>query len=1255
MPDGQLQDVVEYIRGLVVAPDFASQTDSDLLERFRVQRDESAFEALIRRHGPMVLGLCQRLLHDPQDAEDAFQATFLVFVRKSSSIAKPELLGNWLYGVASRTARTARAAAEKRRAKEAKAVPREQTAEASPWQEFQPFLDYELSRLPAKYRVPVILCHLEEKSRHEAARALGVPEGTLSSRLARALTLLAKRLARQCPTFTGGALLAGLDPQATAAVLPAALVQTTVKSGMCVLGGRSLTAGVISAQVALLSEGVVRAMFFTKLKAAIVVLMILSFVATGTTVLTWRTAAGQDDKKPPREKPVEPAAKQEKEKEAFTAWGKEINGLQAGLGFHPGEHRAYHYGETVTVVARIRNTSTQAVEFKHIWAFFVENAPTITDPKGKALRQPKVGAEGQHLPRSTIVPAGKEVDLYEWKLDLDKAWATSHGTGTFTLQCERVVGPTSGNPNHPNPTMDKLATGKLELEINAPQDRNSILEGSKAGDRKDLVPGIAFRWCPAGTFKMGEGDGTVNVELSKGFWLGETEVTQGQWKKLMGTSPWSGRAGVGARASTDTTPPNEGSDYAASYISYDDAVSFCEKLTTQEQGAGRLPKSWKYSLPTEAQWEYACRAGTKTKFSFGDDESQLSQYAWFGDHSGKEPNARQVGLKKPNAWGLCDMHGNVWEWCSDWYASKRSGGKDPVGPTTPPPPDGPATPPQPDGPIPPPPNGSSGKNRVVRGGSWIDPPLGCSSANRFYSNPQRGNSVQGFRLAAVPAGQEDKGEGSPLVKEALEAARTVTDPEAKLRVLLRIAKVQHKTGDTAGARKTRQEAFELAKGFAAGIPRADALLEVAWSQIDAKDRTTVFETLKQAEQAVTPIEGESERPTWLARLVGAQATAGDYAGGLRTLAKGESFQGTLLSQFGFQLNTENKEAARKALTQALALVKFEDKQASQRTNGLSGVAYALVKLGDLKQALETAAKLGKEQYSCLGIIASAQATDGDIAGAVRTAKSIQQDDAKAEALDAIARAQAKAGDLTAARNTLSEVRGLVEELQQARIARQAESGRPRRQRVPDPQVSGLRARIALTQLLLGDKTGALVAAGAIESDLEKADALVDMGINRLGAGKPNEAREMLLTASQAAQRAVPGIDRGGRGGSRPQSVKAATLRRIAREQAKAGDIKEAFRTANNIPTDEEMDIALAGIAPVQAEAGDRNAALETVARIRDETWKAVALQGVAEKLVQTGHEKDAVDLAAKQASPVHKAYVLLGVVLGKAKVKAPEE
>ena len=153
----------------------------------------------------------------------------------------------------------------------------------------------------------------------------------------------------------------------------------------------------------------------------------------------------------------------------------------------------------------------------------------------------------------------------------------------------------------------------------------------------------------------------------------------------------------------------------------------------------------------------------------------------------------------------------------------------------------------------------------------------------------------------------------------------------------------------------------------------------------------------------------------------AQATAGDYEGGLRTLAKGGSFQGNLLQSFGNQLNTEDKKAARKAVTQALALVKFEGEGAAvQRSMGLSGACYALAKAGDLDQALKTAAKLdkGEAQDRCLEVIVVAQSGDGDIAGAVRTAKSIQQDDVKADALDAIVHAQAKAGDLTAARSTL---------------------------------------------------------------------------------------------------------------------------------------------------------------------------------------------------------------------------------------------
>jgi hypothetical protein len=321
---------------------------------------------------------------------------------------------------------------------------------------------------------------------------------------------------------------------------------------------------------------------------------------------------------------------------------------------------------------------------------------------------------------------------------------------------------------------------------------------------------------------------------------------------------------------------------------------------------------------------------------------------------------------------------------------------------------------------------------------------------------------------------------------------------------------------------------------------------------------------------------------------------------------------------------------------------------------LSGACFALAKAGDLDQALETAAKLGEgeEQDRCLQVIVFAQAADGDIAGAARTAKGIQQDDIKADALDAIVRAQATAGDFTAARSTLNEVRNLVEKFQQGETEREAKSA-GRQRRVPNPRLYQLQAGIAQTQLLLGDKSGALVTVATIESDLPKAQALLHMGIDRMQAGRAAEAREMLIAASQAAQRVVPATRSGG---WPSRSEKAALLGFIAREQAKAGNVKEAFRTADTIPTDQAMDDALARIAPAQAEAGDPKGALDTVARIRDETSKAAALDDLAQVLVaHAGHEEDALALAAKQTSPAAKARALLGVILGRMKAKTPKQ
>ena len=196
----------------------------------------------------------------------------------------------------------------------------------------------------------------------------------------------------------------------------------------------------------------------------------LSKLATGKLELEVKEAVKLPEKKEEKE-----------EKEAFTAWGKEINGLQAGLGFRPGQKRAYRHGETATIVLRVRNVGKEEVEFKHIYAFFVENPPTITDADGKIVKLPpgrSLGLEQGaalplHRPRSTNLSAGDEADIYKWEFDLqpkggigiNKEVLAIHGTGKFSVQCEHVVGPTFGNPNHPDPTLDKLATGKLELEV----------------------------------------------------------------------------------------------------------------------------------------------------------------------------------------------------------------------------------------------------------------------------------------------------------------------------------------------------------------------------------------------------------------------------------------------------------------------------------------------------------------------------------------------------------------------------------------------------------------------------------------------------------------------------------------------------------------------------------------------------------------------------------------------------------------------
>ena len=240
---------------------------------------------------------------------------------------------------------------------------------------------------------------------------------------------------------------------------------------------------------------------------------------------------------------------------------------------------------------------------------------------------------------------------------------------------------------------------------------------------------MEFISIPAGSFTMGspekeedrgDDEKQVPVTITRAFELGKTVVTQKQWIELMGTTPWK----ITEDEAEDEDIPPQGDNYPAVYISWDDATEFCVKLTALERKCGKLPANQTYRLPTEAEWEYACRAGTTTAYSCGDDyeEDNLEDYAHYSDDS--DSDLHEVATLKPNPWGLFDMHGNVWEWCEDWYEASLTGENDPKGP-------------------------SAGSIRVIRGGVWSGYVSGCRSARRHGLGPVWRDCLFGFRIVRV--------------------------------------------------------------------------------------------------------------------------------------------------------------------------------------------------------------------------------------------------------------------------------------------------------------------------------------------------------------------------------------------------------------------------------------------------------------------------------------------------------------------------
>jgi RNA polymerase sigma factor (sigma-70 family) len=298
MPTNPVIEFLERMRGTQLLREGQERTDGQLLECFVRCRDRTALETLVRRHGPMVWGVCRRTLANHEDAKDAFQATFLVFFNKAASLRSQELLANWLHGVARQTARKARQMAAKRSQREKQVAVMPEPEAESQEREFEPglrlLLDEELNRLPEKYRIAIVLCDLEGRSRRQVAQQLRLPEGTVGSRLARGRAILAKRLVRRGLTASATTLAVLISQEAAAAGVPTAVLRTTISVATLVSAGEDAAAGAISAQVSTLTREVLKAILPAQLKTVIFVLLVAGFIPSGG-LLAHHILAGHND------------------------------------------------------------------------------------------------------------------------------------------------------------------------------------------------------------------------------------------------------------------------------------------------------------------------------------------------------------------------------------------------------------------------------------------------------------------------------------------------------------------------------------------------------------------------------------------------------------------------------------------------------------------------------------------------------------------------------------------------------------------------------------------------------------------------------------------------------------------------------------------------------------------------------------------------------------------------------------------------
>ncbi|HMF18806.1 MAG TPA: sigma-70 family RNA polymerase sigma factor [Gemmataceae bacterium] len=446
-----LADVLRYIHCL--ADDrFVDASDGKLLEQFISQRDELAFAAILQRHGPLVFGVCRQVLGNPHDAEDAFQATFLVLARKATCIRKQEALAAWLHRVALNIARTAKSSTVQRRVHERQAVPMSETnpVDEVALRDWQPLIHEEVDRLPEKYRVGVVLCYLEGKTHEEAARQLGWPVGTVKGRLARARDLLRARLARRGLALSATGFAAAFTQKGASGAVPATLLGHTLRAAVSFAGSGSIPAGAISAQALALATTALQTMTTTKL-LHLFVLMLAIGVITLPAVLgaggqgeTQNNGVAESKPSPMNRKETVPPALIQKDR---------AKGVQVTLASTQKEYRP---GEPVNLVLTITNHSKE--EFSYFQYklqdlyYFV-----VIGPDGKEVERKPNPVEISFASTLVKVPPGEKVAIKEGLqgINLPKAGTNSylrHGyypidaPGTYRLRIR--VGDATSNELH---------------------------------------------------------------------------------------------------------------------------------------------------------------------------------------------------------------------------------------------------------------------------------------------------------------------------------------------------------------------------------------------------------------------------------------------------------------------------------------------------------------------------------------------------------------------------------------------------------------------------------------------------------------------------------------------------------------------------------------------------------------------------------------------------------------------------------------